>query len=399
MVNFILHFRLNKLNTHINAKRENTLIINSRNDYIECEVYCDYKDEPLILSGKITGCDASLTFYEHRIELRCDGKLLDEEWPAGNILFTPNDVLQTDLPAYIEFFTESDAEEVPVITDVFTNAEGWRPDENVFVGDCMPYTDNERYHVLYLKDRHHHKSKWGLGAHQWEHISTDDFVNWSIHPMAVPITDKNEASICTGSHIKKDAVHHLYYTVRTCDSSPAPICRSLSHNGYHFYKDQNFSFALSDKYDSVTARDPKVIWGKDGLYHMLLTTRLMAEDKGCLAHLVSKDLETWTEKEVPEHICDDNIEPECPDYIEYNDFYYLIYSLNGKAYYKYSREPFGNWITPKNPEVPCSSVPKGAVWQGKIVFTGFKRIDGYAGTMTFKSATNSKSGELIFEQI
>ena len=216
--------------------------------------------------------------------------------------------------------------------------------------------------------------------------------------MAVPITDPAEGSICTGSHMRKGDVHYLYYTVRTSDGSPAPICRSVSMDGYHFEKDTGFSFGISEKYDAVNARDPKLIRDKDGVYHMLLTSKLLKEDKGCLVHLVSRDLENWKELDTPEHLCEDSNEPECPDYIEYNGFYYLIYSLQGKAYYKYSGEPFGNWITPQDNAVPCSSVPKGAVWQGKIVFTGFDRINCYAGTMTFKNATNNPAtGELVFE--
>lgn len=374
-----------------------TLELYTEKSTVYCKVYYDFSPEPLKLSGTYkNGNSLELILMPHRIELYSDGILLDEEWPAGSRIFLPDDPIETNCKISIKDYSSATKNE-PSVTGTFQNASGWRPEENVYVGDCMPYTDSGRYHVLYLKDRHHHTSKWNLGAHQWEHISTKDFINWDIHPMAVAITDKAEASICTGSHIRRNKTHCLYYTVRTCDNSPAPICRSLSYDGYHFKKDKNFSFKLSDKYDRVSARDPKVILGKDGLYHMLLTTRLISEDKGCLAHLISQDMNQWTELNLPEHICDDNTEPECPDYIEYNGFYYLIYSLQGKAYYKYSSEPFGKWKTPSNPVVPCSSVPKGAVWNDKIIFTGFERLGGYAGTMTFKSATNTPKGELVFD--
>ena len=35
----------------------------------------------------------------------------------------------------------------------------------------------------------------------------------------------------------------------------------------------------------------------------------------------------------------------------------------------------------------------------KLVFAGFKRIVGYAGSMTFKAATADENGELIFEEL
>jgi hypothetical protein len=54
---------------------------------------------------------------------------------------------------------------------------------------------------------------------------------------------------------------------------------------------------------------------------------------------------------------------------------------------------------PQNHIIPCASVPKGAEWNGRIVFAGFKSMGGYAGSMTFKAATADKSGELIFEDL
>jgi len=366
-------------------------------DTLSCKVLCDFSCEPLTLESNANpGDTAEIIFMPHRIELWVNGKLTDEEWPAGKLLYTQGDCSKTNIKITETPFNPI-TEELPTVISGFENAEGWLPGGGVFVGDCMPYTDDNRYHVLYLKDRHHHNSKWGLGAHQWEHISTPDFKHWDIHPMAVSIDDPAQGSICTGSHIRKGNMHYLYYTVRMSDKSAAPICRSVSHDGYHFEKDKGFAFSLSSKYDGVNARDPKLFCDNEGVYHMLLTTRLTEENRGCLAHLVSCDMDNWTELENPIYISHDDTEPECPDYIEYGGYYYLIYSLHGKAYYMYSKNPFDGWITPDEPLVPCSSVPKGAIWNEKIVFTGFKRIDGYAGSLTFKTASNSENGELVFE--
>ena len=62
-----------------------------------------------------------------------------------------------------------------------------------------------------------------------------------------------------------------------------------------------------------------------------------------------------------------------------------------------SDKPFEGFVMPKDPIIPCESVPKCAEWEGKLVFTGFKRINGYAGSMTFKTATADENGELVFE--
>ncbi|MBR4866135.1 MAG: hypothetical protein IKU11_05585, partial [Clostridia bacterium] len=284
----------------------------------------------------------------------------------------------------------------PAVLGEFCHAEGWKPEGEVYVGDCMPYADGGRYHVLYLKDRHRHQSKWHKGAHQWEHLSTDDLRTFQIHPMAVPIDDPEEGSICTGSHIRRGDTHYLYYTVRTMDGSPAPIRRSVSADGYHFEKDKTFSFTLSDRFTGASARDPKLVLDEAGLYHMFVTSTERASNRGCLVHLTSPDLESWVEEAEPIYRAPDEAEPECPDYLALNGYYYLIFSLHGKGHYLYSTKPFTDFATPADPIIPCKSVPKAAVFQGRILFAGFDGAGKYAGTLTFTEAFQNTDGTLSF---
>ena len=364
---------------------------------LTASVQYDYERSPLSLCGEISVGDlVEVILLDHRIELYINGEIKDEEWPAGAMLFDKHDAFTPEIKVAVSEYAEEE-ENLPSVISSFENAEGWYPGNGVFVGDCMPYRRDDEYHVLYLKDRHHHKSKWGLGAHQWEHISTVDFKKWDIHPMAVPITDATEASICTGSWIGHGNLEYLYYTVRMGRGIPAPIRRSVSSDGYHFAKDTDFGFVISERYHRASARDPKVIKGDDGLFHMLLTTSLISENKGCLAHYISEDMEIWEDFGEPIYISSDATQPECPDYFQYKGKYYLIFSLHGKAHYMVSEKPFEGFAMPKDPIIPCESVPKCAEWGGKLVFTGFKRIKGYAGAMTFKTATANEKGELVFE--
>lgn len=398
MNDLILTFVINEMPYYAVSYNEQrkSIEIQTCGDELYCKVWYDSHSSPLVLKGDVKQGDGiSVVLMKHRIELYVNGALVDEEWPMGARLFQRGDGFETTSQIQTELYYPAEQEKQSVL-GVFINAEGWRPERNVFVGDCMPYVRGDEYHVLYLKDRHHHYSKWGMGAHQWEHISTKDFVQWSVHPMAVEITDPSEGSICTGSWIKQGGVEYLYYTVRRGGTLAAPICRSLSCDGYHFEKDKNFGFILPEKYNRARARDPKIVKDSDGLFHMIITTALLAENKGCLAHFVSTDLENWQDTDKPIYISDDSTEPECPDYIFYKNKYYLIFSLNAKARYMVSDSPFDNWQVPKAPEIPCASVPKGAVWKDKIVFAGYKGIDGYAGTMTFKTATADEKGELVF---
>ena len=401
MQNIKISFEVKKLPLYAASQKlgRKTLEIQAPNGKLTISIYYDYNEKPLNLCSEIKENDrVEVILLDHRIELYINGEIKDEEWPYGNRLFDLKDEIIPDINIQVNEYLEKE-NTPPCVVSTFENAEGWYPKNGVFVGDCMPYRKNDKYHVLYLKDRHHHGSKWGMGAHQWEHISTKDFKAWSVHPMAVPITESWEGSICTGSHIEKDGREYLYYTIRRPNGLPAIISRSVSEDGYHFEKDRDFGFTLSDKFNGSVARDPKVIKGEDGLYHMFLTTVLVNENLGCLAHYISADLESWQEAENPIHIVENSDHPECPDYFKYKDKYYLIFSIRGRARYLVSNEPFEGFERIDDSLIPCAGVPKCAPWGDKLIFTGFKPIDGYAGTMTFKSATADENGKLIFEDL
>ncbi len=63
------------------------------------------------------------------------------------------------------------------------------PGHNVWAGDVINYWKDGTYHLLYLTDRHHHRSRWGAGAHAIEHITTTDFQNWIHRGTLVEITE------------------------------------------------------------------------------------------------------------------------------------------------------------------------------------------------------------------
>lgn len=345
---------------------------------------------PLILTAAaIPGDEITFVYRPYRLELWVNGILVDEEWPFGNSYLA--DAIQTEANVPLKFEPAEPAPEEASVLGSFEHAEGWRPGGGVYVGDCMPYSHGGRYHLLYLKDRRRHGSKWGFGAHQWAHISTEDFIHWDIHPMAVKIDDPLEGSVCTGSHIFDNGRHLLYYTIRKSDRSPATIQRSVSVDGYHFRKDPDFRLLLSDRYRGVSARDPKVIRGEDGLLHMFVTTTDLTLNKGCLVHLVSFNGDDW-EEQGNVFVREDTHEPECPDYFKIGDYYYLVHD----GIYTYSREPFGGWIQPENGVIPCGRVPKGAYWGNRLVFAGFDTDGQYAGTLIFREATQNPDGTLTF---
>ena len=84
-----------------------------------------------------------------------------------------------------------------------------------------------------------------------------------------------------------------------------------------------------------------------------------------------------------------------------NNYYYLIYSLGICGRYLKSSRPFDGWEKPTDAQIPCGYVPKGALFDGKIVFAGFTKkegMHGYAGVMTFRTAYADENGWLVFEK-
>lgn len=402
MENLKLSFVIEKIPSYAIAYKDDTktMEIEILQDTLDCWLRYDYNRKPLNLSSKVqVGDKVEIVMLPYRQELYVNGELKDEEWPAGLRLFDKDDELMTNLSVCREGYTVPEKNDA-IVQGTIDNAEGWKPGENVFVGDCMPHIQDGAYHVLYLRDRNHHHSKWALGGHQWDHISTKDFKTWDIHPMVLPIEDPAHGSFCTGSYYGEGGKHYLYYTFRNLKGQPRPVVRSVSEDGYHYRFDETFEpVYLAERYNGLCARDPKIIKDEEGMYHMFLTTRLVQEKKGCVAHYISEDLDHWRDAGEPIYVAADNTDPECPDYFIYKGRYYFVYSLHANSYYLYSDRPFDGWKKPKDDYIPCGIVPKAALWEDKVVFTGFKRVlgDEYAGTMTFKTATADENGELIFE--
>ncbi len=351
-----------------------------------------FREKPLVLrASAAAGDEIRLILTDARAALYVNGELCDEEWPVGELT-----AISPELA-----FTQSESIDEPKIElrrDISAE-ELRRPGVNV--GDCMPFTGSDgKYHLYWLYDRHHHCSKWGLGAHQWAHASTADLVSWDEHTMAVAIDEQYEGSICTGSTIEdgvESARTYCWFAVRMSDGSPARITSSVSEDGENFVKSGKF-FTLPERYHQSSARDPKVV-RHDGKYHMLVTTTLLASGKGCLAHLVSEhaDMSGFTDLG-PIIEWSDGSQPECPDYFELDGRFYLIWSIGGRARYAYSERPFGEggWTIPEENVIDCGSVPKAAILPatGELVFTGFVGEGGYAGHIIMKKARARDDGTL-----
>ena len=386
------------------------------NVFLRAELSTDARNRPLQLSLPVQSLGAGeshqlvLRYSGAHVELFADGVLVDEEWPLGSLVRAEsgleigaaveqvavwNRALSDDEVLQLSGGREGRAEgERRMLGAQLPIGQYWKPRGfNVYVGDCMPFFHEGRFHLFYLFDRRHHASKWGLGAHQWAHVSTTDFKRWEHHPMAVSITEEMEGSICTGSTFFHEGVYYAFYAVRMSDGSPAQLCAATSTDGVHFKKNPPLA-TLKEPYQPGPGRDPVVFrHPTTGLFHMLVTTELasppVAGRGGCLAQLVSPDLKNWEQRE-PFIVPGYPGQPECPDYFLWNGWYYLVFSNDGVARYRMSRTPLGPWSRPK---VDVFDGPRTGVLK-TAAFTGGRRIGA-----AFLTSPEGYGGELIFREV
>ncbi len=264
---------------------------------------------------------------------------------------------------------------------MITNMHLYRPQPPYFVGDCMPFYQDGVFHLFYLLDEDHHQGNGGLGGHQWANASTRDLVHWQHHPLALPIVDPSEASICTGSVFWHDRMYYAFYATRRPDWTQH-LCLATSNDGVHFEKDSlNPFLSAPEGYSKVDLRDPVVFQDHEGLFHLLATSKLepflLDERGGCLLHLTSPDLHQWTVDGPfftpggpPGYACI----PECPDYFAWNGWYYLLYSQDLQTHYRFSRNPFGPWQKPAVDllDSPLASVMKTCpIWDNRRIGAAF----------------------------
>jgi beta-fructofuranosidase len=286
----------------------------------------------------------------------------------------------------------------------------FRPDGDRFVGDCMPFYHAGTFRLYYLLDENHHGALGGLGGHQWAQASSRDLVHWEHHPLAIPLTEEHEGSICTGSVFFYQDTYYGFYATRMRDWTQH-LSLATSRDGIHFVKTEPNPFASPPAgYDPLHYRDPVVFQDAgDGLFHMLVTARLeswpVADRGGCLAHLVSADLRRWESRE-PFIIPGLPGVPECPDYFAWNGQCYLVFSNGGVARYRMSREPFGPWLCPPVDTLdgPAARVMKTAPFAGGrrlgVAWIGTRREnkdDGpfqFGGNAVFRELVQHSDGSL-----
>lgn len=138
-----------------------------------------------------------LHFSGVRWSMYIDNELLDNDFPLGYPQWGAQSAWERD-PALVSkaeiFFPGIEPQKIELEKPLTSSGiQYWTPPgHNTWVGDVATFYHEGRYHVFYLYDRRGHASKFGRGAHYFEHLSTTDFKTWTEHDAATPIEEQWE---------------------------------------------------------------------------------------------------------------------------------------------------------------------------------------------------------------
>ncbi len=127
---------------------------------------------------------------------------------------------------------------------------------------------NDPNGLIYYKGRAHlffqyypYKAQWG--PMHWGHFTTEDFIKWEMHPIALaPDREYEEiCGCCSGNSFVKDDRLWLIYTAAQPELQRQ--CLAYSDDGIHFHKVEDnpvlTSDMLSEEVSPRDFRDPKII--------------------------------------------------------------------------------------------------------------------------------------------
>ena len=209
-------------------------------------------------------------------------------------------------------------------TGAFTSADdaGFQTYYNPAIGRCgdpMPFYDQKagEFKVLYLQEYDNN----GPCYHPIWGVSTKDGANYQSLGEVLPTgtsVQEADAAIGTGCAIynEADGLYYIYYTGHTAQEV---VLRATSPDFKNWTKDYSWALYGPDNgYSASDFRDPQIFKAEDGLWHMVISSKLRFVD------YKSADLKNW------EHVGGFNMVwdrmCECADVFKMGDWWYLVYS-------------------------------------------------------------------------
>ena len=195
-------------------------------------------------------------------------------------------------------------------------------------GDPMPFYDQKvgEFKVLYLQEYDNN----GACYHPFWGIATNDGANYTPLGEVLPTgtsTAQQDASLGTGCAIynESDGLYYIYYTgYNVLLPNHEVVMRATSPDFKTWTKDNVWALKGTDYgYDANDFRDPQIFKAEDGLWHMIISSKLR------FAEFKSSDLKNWENvgsfPMIWDRMC------ECPDIFKMGNWWYMVYSEGYRA--------------------------------------------------------------------
>ena len=287
-----------------------------------------------------------------------------------------------------------------------------------WVGDVIPYADDERIRLYSLYER---RLSPRPGT-PWHLAVTEDLVHYEDRGEALPSggVDAEDFNAYTGSVVRdREGGYHLFYTANNPGALASDgrslqlVAHATSTDLSTWVKHPEDTFGAPDGYDPADWRDPFVYRTPGSSTWSLILAARWARGadrrRGVVARLESRDLRTWTPVEPlwdPHRF----ITQECPEIFRMGRWWYLVYSEFTDRFvtrYRMSRSPEGPWLAPERDTIDGRGfyAAKSAEWDGRRLFFGWiasrqdERDDGrwlWAGTLACLEAVQEADGTLDF---
>lgn len=349
-----------------------------------------------------------------RWTLYVDNELLDNDFPLGYPKWGGQSAwkINAEIVSKAEiFFPGIEPQQVALKKPRVSNEiQYWTPQgHNAWVGDVVTFYNQGRYHVFYLYDRRGHASKFGKGAHYFEHLSTMDFKTWTEHEAATPIEEQWE-TFGTGTPFIFNNKLSISYGLHTTRIYPKELTTLPLQWDYYNKHGVTGSF----RYDTLSGYPAGSTYSvsEDGisnfkktkiLFHPCENPSVYTDPEGRLRMLANYGAKgTWESKSINGgwKSLNPNFPPggDCTFFFRWGNFDYVIGGFTG-FWSKKASEPYDNFVDGVKAGSDFyngMSVPAVTeISDGRFLIAGWMPMAaGWGGTLTIHEMVQSADGRI-----
>lgn len=357
--------------------------------------------------------DIVLNFSGANWTIYVDGEPLDNDFPFGYPEWRGANVWKAD-----PLFVQSAALYLPAIKPEKRRAPArktapgiqyWLPKgHNNWVGDVETFYHKGRFHVFYLYDRRHHQSKFGCGAHYFEHLSTKDLKTWTEHEAATPLEEQWE---CIGTGVpflykNQLCLSYGLHTTRVYPEEKTTLPAQWEYLKKHgrtgtFQRDSASGMPVGATY-SVSA-DGIAAFRKSGImFHPCQNPSVYIDPAGKLRMLANYGAKGMWESETLDggwHCVNPEFPPggDCTIFFRWGKFDYIMGGFTG-LWRKPANTPDSAYEDLVRQGLDCYdglNVPSiTRIDKGRFLMTGWIPIRGWGGTLVLRELLQSSGGTL-----